>query len=84
MKIQKPEFFNGDTFMRECANASIKLQSFYDDGEGNLIIDVDNKSESKIASVLAIHDGSNTPLTTLEKLQMAGVNFDELRAALGL
>jgi hypothetical protein len=84
MKFTKPELFNGKTFERECADAGIQLKSFYDDGEGNIVVDADAKSEAKIAGVLATHDGSDTPLTTLEKLEIAGVDLDELRAALGL
>ncbi len=84
MEFIKPEFFNGKTFEKELAAAKIKIKNFYDNGAGKLIVDADDKFKDAIQSVLNSHDGSDTPMTTLEKLELAGVNLDELRIALGL
>jgi hypothetical protein len=84
MEFIKPERFNGATFQKECDLAGISIISFFDNGEGVLIVEADSKTEKKIVDILANHDGSDTSPTTLEKLELAGIDIDELRAALGL
>ncbi len=84
MEFTKPNPFNGTTFNNELEFSKIKIKSFYDDGQGHLVIDADEKLSTAIQGVLNQHDGSPTPPTILEKLESSGINLEELRIALGL
>ena len=84
MKFIKPEPFNGKTFLDNLEAQKIKINDFYDDGQGYLIVNSDEKNEQVIQELLNAHDGSAVPLTVSDKLEMAGLNLEELRVALGL
>lgn len=84
MKFTKPEPFNGKTFSKDLSAKKIKINDFYDDGQGYLIVNSDEKNEQVIQELLSAHDGSAVPLTVSDKLEMAGLDLDELRVALGL
>lgn len=84
MKFTKPNPFNGATFEKELIGKKIKISDFYDDGEGNIVVNADEKFYLAIQSTIENHDGSPIIPSVIEKLESAGVNLDELRVALGL
>lgn len=87
MKFIKPDTFNGATFTKECEKANIKINGFFDNGEGLLVIDTDVKNEKAIQTVLNNHDGADIEnpeiiarRSALTKLLALGLTEEEIAA----
>lgn len=81
MIIKKTKPISGD-LLAEQLNIDPKL--IYDDGEGNIVI-LAELDEKVVAEVIKAHKIPEPKEPTIEeKLKAAGINLNELRAALGL
>jgi len=90
IKFNRPTNLNGGELREQLNAAGVKISddpsSVKEDAEGNLWLDIANKDESKAKSVVAAHDGTiiAPEPTVADKLANAGLNFEDLKAALGL
>ena len=90
IKLNKPTNLNGTELRQQLNAAGVKISdepsSVKEDAEGNLWLDIANKDESKAKSVVASHDGTiiAPEPTVADKLANAGLNLEDLKAALGL
>jgi hypothetical protein len=90
IKLNKPTNLNGTELRQQLNAAGVKISdepsSVKEDAEGNLWLDIANKDEAKAKSVVAAHDGTiiAPEPTVADKLANAGLNLEDLKAALGL
>jgi hypothetical protein len=82
----KPNLLNGTTLVKELAAIGIKIESVDVNGQ-DLILDIADKDQAKVAAVLLDHDGSPTPdpkatarASALAKLAALGLSADEIAA----
>lgn len=94
----KPVNLNGAELIDELLAAGVRIADSdlpkrhknkkppYDNLDGTISLDINPADEAKAAAVIAAHDGNTIPTeaTIEEKLASAGVNLDDLKAALGL
>jgi hypothetical protein len=83
----KPANLNGTELLNELKTAGIVVEGLpIDDGEGNLIINIDAKDESKAKDIVKAHNGTVVAPepTVADKLASVGLNLDDLTAALGI
>jgi hypothetical protein len=90
IKLNKPTNLNGTELRQQLNAAGVKISdepsSVKEDAEGNLWLDIANKDEAKAKSIVAAHDGTiiAPEPTVADKLANAGLNLEDLKAALGL
>ena len=90
IKFNKPTNLNGTELRQQLNAAGVKISdepsSVKEDAEGNLWLDIANKDEAKAKSVVSAHDGTiiAPEPTVADKLANAGLNLEDLKAALGL
>ena len=53
MKLNKPENFDGIVFLAALANAGFTVTQIVDNGEGSLLIDLDDKHLSMVEGLLS-------------------------------
>lgn len=85
--FNKPSKLNGTELVAELLAAGINVSGIpFDDGEGNLLLDIDESDESKARQVIAKHKGTTIPPepTVDQKLEMVGLTINDLKAALGI
>jgi hypothetical protein len=89
IKLNKPINLNGTELRKELNAAGVKITdepSSIRVDNGDLWLDIADKDESKAQVVVEAHNGTIVaPEPTIaDKLANAGLNLDELKAALGL
>jgi hypothetical protein len=90
IKFNKPKNLNGAELLDELSAIGIVLDKLNQaplvDEAGDLWLDVELKDESKVAQIVAAHDGTViAPEPTVEeKLASVGLKLDDLKAALGI
>lgn len=77
----KPENLNGAELIAELAAIGVIVDKVQDNGNNTISLETTDK---KAEAVVASHNGTTVaPLPTIaEKLQLVGLNLDELKAAL--
>jgi hypothetical protein len=90
ISFTKPVNLNG-TELRDELNAggaaiSYNLDAMVIDGNGNLLLEIDQKDVAKATPIVAAHNGTLiAPEPTIaQKLESVGLSLDDLKAALGL
>ncbi|CAB4168168.1 hypothetical protein UFOVP874_5 [uncultured Caudovirales phage] len=71
ISFTKPQNLNGAELLEELAAAGVKVEGkANDNGEGSLFLDIDAANESKVAAIVAAHNGTMKAkeLTPEEKL----------------
>lgn len=90
IKFDKPANLNGDELLNELAEIGITLDKLNQapviDGNGDFWLDVSEKDKTKVASVVAAHNGTiiAPAPTAADKLAAAGLTVDDLKLLLGL
>ena len=90
IKLNKPINLNGTELRQELNAAGVvisdKPSAVKADNEGNLWLDIASKDEAKAKSVVDVHNGTTVAPepTVADKLANAGLNLEDLKAALGL
>jgi hypothetical protein len=87
IKFDKPINLNGIELMAELNAAGVKVNDWPSiDLDNNLFLDISNKDEAKAKLIVAAHNGTMVaPEPTIQqKLENIGLNFEDLKAALGL
>jgi hypothetical protein len=85
----KPANLNGKELVEQLNAAGIEINtqtSPFDDGQGNLLLDIVPADEAKAKTIVAAHNGTIiAPEPTIaDKLANAGLSVAELKEALGL
>lgn len=90
IKFNKPENLNGAELLDELSTIGIVLDKLNQapliDEAGDLWLDIDSKDQTKVAQIVAAHNGTViAPEPTVEqKLASVGLKLDDLKAALGI
>jgi hypothetical protein len=87
IKFNKPTNLNGDQLLAELNAAGVKItEPPLIDGNGDFYLDVATKDKAKAEAIVAKHNGTTiVPEPTIDqKLANAGLNIQDLKAALGL
>jgi len=87
IKFDKPKNLNGTELLAELNAGGVKItESPYIDGNDDFYLDVATKDKAKAETIVAKHNGTIiAPEPTIEqKLANAGLNIEDLKAALGL
>jgi hypothetical protein len=87
IKFDKPTNLNGIELMAELNAADVKINGWPEiDLDNNLFLDIAEKDEAKAKLIVAAHNGTMVaPEPTIQqKLENIGLNFEDLKAALGL
>jgi hypothetical protein len=90
IKFNKPKNLNGAELLDELSAIGIVLDKLNQapliDEAGDLWLDVESKDESKVAQIVAAHNGTViAPEPSIEqKLASVGLKLDDLKAALGI
>lgn len=85
--FDKPSKLNGSELIAELLAAGINVSGIpFDDGQGNLSLDIDESDAIKARSVVLKHKGTTIPPepTVDQKLEMVGLTINDLKAALGI
>ncbi len=85
----KPANLNGKELVEQLNAANININtetSPFDDGQGNLLLDIAPADEAKATPIVAAHNGTTVaPEPTItDKLANAGLTVADLKTALGL
>ena len=85
----RPTNLNGKELIAELTAAGIDINtetSPYDDGQGNLLLDIAPADEAKAQAIVAAHNGTIVAPepTVADKLQSVGLSVADLKTALGL
>ena len=87
IKFDKPANLNGTELLAELAAVKVKVaEPPTVDADGALWLDIAEKDKAKAEPIVAAHNGTTVaPEPTVEqKLANAGLNIQDLKAALGL
>jgi hypothetical protein len=87
IKFNKPTNLNGTELIAELNAAGIVVsEPPFDDGQGNLWLDIATSDEAIATAIVASHNGTTVAPepTVAQKLESVGVSLDDLKAALGL
>ena len=90
IKFIRPTNLNGAELRQQLNSAGIAISNEHFavslDGDDNLWLDINSKDETKAKKIVAAHDGTIVaPEPTIQqKLANAGLNLEDLKAALGL
>lgn len=86
IKFNKPVSLNGTQLLSELNAAGVTItNSPLIDGNGEFWLDISEADKLKSQPVVAAHVGiDSAPLTTEEKLASVGLDFNDLKSALGL
>lgn len=87
IKFNKPQNINGTELLAELNAAGVKItEPPLIDGNDDFYLDVATKDKAKAEAIVAKHNGTIiAPEPTIEqKLANAGLNIEDLKAALGL
>ena len=85
----KPQNLNGKELLEQLDAAGIQINSDtspFDDGQGNLLLDIAVADEAKAKAIVAAHNGTviSPEPTVADKLANAGLTVADLKNALGL
>ena len=85
----KPQNLNGKELLEQLDAAGIQINSDtspFDDGQGNLLLDIAAADEAKAKAIVAAHNGTviSPEPTVADKLANAGLTVADLKNALGL
>ena len=85
----KPANLNGKELVEQLNAAGIEINtqtSPFDDGQGNLLLDIAAADEAKAKTIVAAHNGTivSPEPTVADKLQSVGLSVADLKQALGL
>jgi hypothetical protein len=85
----KPANLNGKELVEQLNVAGIDINtdtSPFDDGQGNLLLDIATTDEAKAKAIVAAHNGTViAPEPTIaDKLSSVGLSVADLKVALGL
>ena len=94
IKFIKPEKLNGEQLRDELNAVKIKISkepdSVVDDGQNNLLLDINESDEIKAAEIVAAHIGIDTSInyaaakqSAQAKLAALGLTDDEVKAIVG-
>lgn len=86
MLFTKPTNLNGVELKSELAAAGVSVERITVEADGQISIDVASKDSSKVAQIVAAHNGSTVaPEPTIdEKLSSVGLSLNDLKSALGI
>jgi hypothetical protein len=90
ISFTKPINLNGSELRNELNAGGVAISYDPDvmavDGNGNLLLEIDQKDVSKATSIVAAHNGTIVaPEPTIaQKLESVGLSLDDLKVALGL
>jgi len=87
IQFNKPTNLNGTELIAELNAAGIVVsEPPFDDGQGNLWLDIATSDEAIATAIVASHNGTTVAPepTVAQKLESVGVSLDDLKAALGL
>ena len=87
IQFDKPTNLNGTELLAELNAAGIVVsEPPFDDGQGNLWLEIATSDEDKAAEIVAAHNGTTVaPEPTIEhKLRSVGLNLTDLKTALGI
>jgi hypothetical protein len=90
IKFNRPTNLNGAELRQELNAAGVKISdepsAVKADTDNNLWLDIASKDEAKAKSVVEAHNGTIVAPepTVADKLANAGLNLEDLKAALGL
>jgi hypothetical protein len=87
--FKKPQNLNGKELVEELNAAGIEINtntSPFDDGQGNLLLDIASADEAKCKAIVVAHNGTIVAPepTVADKLASVGLSIDDLKAALGV
>ena len=85
----KPANLNSKELVEQLNAAGIEINtqtSPFDDGQGNLLLDIAAADEAKAKTIVAAHNGTivSPEPTVADKLQSVGLSVADLKQALGL
>ena len=85
----RPANLNGEELIEQLNSAGIEINtqtSPFDDGQGNLLLDIAPTDEAKAKAIVAAHNGTivSPEPTVADKLQNVGLSVADLKTALGL
>jgi len=87
IKFNKPENLNGAELLAELNAAGVEITNPPEiDGAGDFWLDIEAKDQTKAESIVAAHNGTIVaPQPTIQqKLASVGLDFEDLKTALGL